>query len=261
MSSRTSFGSSTLVRLLGELAPAGVEPAGQDVAQQLSGWLGVLDTIALDAAHRSIGPIAPASPPHAHGTEVDALQAELLRVRGALVDAIEADARPTAGSGRDSRPAPARPAATPAATAAAAADPGFAPWQRRYLDRQRRMEARIGTLRGQVRQALARASPRMRQLATLDAILDQMFGEREKQLFATVPGFLERRFTELRPSVADEPGSPETPPVPPPAAGADDWRDRFESQFQAVLLAELDSRLQPVIGLIEAFAQEDKGFQ
>ena len=77
------------------------------------------------------------------------------------------------------------------------------------------------------------------QLAAFDAVLERMLAAREPGLMATVPLALERRFEALRTAaVADE--SP------------DGWRHSLAQALHAALRAELEQRLQPVIGMIEA---------
>lgn len=116
-------------------------------------------------------------------------------------------------------------------------DSHFGPIHQRYLDQQRRMETGIGAFRAHVRQALAAASPRLARLAALDATLDQLIGGREQRLLSGVPAFLKTRFEQLR----------QTQP--------DTWPEVFEQELRQALLAELDLRLQPVTGMIEALGQ------
>jgi hypothetical protein len=118
-----------------------------------------------------------------------------------------------------------------------AEDSMFAPHHQRCLDLQRRMETAIEPFRAHVRQVLAAASPRLAQLATLDASFEQMLGGREQRLLSGVPAFLKARFEQLR----------QTHP--------DTWPAPFELELQQALKSELELRLQPVTGLIEALAQ------
>ncbi len=222
------FNRSSLVRQLAGFMPAGApEPAEaprQDLAERLGQWLNVADAITLHAAHPSIAAVgaqATARPVRASArrdTAARALQAELQRVRATLVKSITA---------RDAGHTP---------------DPNdldteYALYHQRYQDQQRRMEMSVDALREHARQTLAQASPRLAQLAALDAVLDQMLGGREQRLLAGVPAFLKARFRQLR----HAPDAPED-------------RDlaTFAAEFEQTLLAELDLRLQPVLGLIEA---------
>jgi hypothetical protein len=116
----------------------------------------------------------------------------------------------------------------------------FALHRQRYLDQQRKMELMIGPLRAHVQQALSVASPELRQLAELDAMWEQMLEVREQKLLAGVPAMLKQRFEQLRKTHQDD-------------AAPNQWLEAFGHELQEVLLAELDTRLQPVLGLIEAF--------
>jgi hypothetical protein len=127
--------------------------------------------------------------------------------------------------------------------AAPDAEADFSSHRRSYAAKQQAMEASIGPLRARARAALARTSPSMARLAAVDAVMEEVVGTHERSLLATVPGLLEKRFKRLRqdePDPADGKGQPAR------------WLELFGKDMQAVLLAELDIRLQPVEGLLEA---------
>lgn len=234
--------SARLVSLLADSAPpAGSEAPAADFAEGLAAWLGALDAVRLREALQAIGPPAPANPGAAPAGGTAALVQALQRVRKTLADGIIADG-------------PGLPAA---ALAASDNSPDYGPYRRRHLEHQRRMESRIGALRGQVREALTAATPRLAQLAALDAAMAQAFAEREQRLLATLPALLERRFEHLRD--AHRGALQGEVPADDPAAGRrpGGWPDAFERAWQQVLLAELELRLQPVAGMIEAFSRED----
>lgn len=214
-----NISSSKLVRLLSDLTRVEVESSRQDVAERLGWWLDAVGTVRLDAALQSIQTFAPQRSGQALSASVAAVDAEFQHVRSSLAAAIMASLplAPTESDGETAE---------------------YAPYYQRYLDQQRQMESKMGPLRSQVRQVLSRASTQLRQLAALDALMEQMLGGREQKLMASVPVFLERRFEHLR--KANQPG----------------WLDTFRKEWQVVLLAELDVRLQPVVGLIEAFSNE-----
>jgi hypothetical protein len=103
-----------------------------------------------------------------------------------------------------------------------------------------------------VRATLAGASPALAKLAAMDAVMEQVVGERERALLATVPRWLEQHFDRLRRDHGETPAdtpAPDAPPAPGKPAG---WQDMFCQDVRGVLLAELDLRLQPVEGLLEA---------
>jgi hypothetical protein len=120
-------------------------------------------------------------------------------------------------------------------------DTEFALFHQRHQDQQRRMEMSVDALREHVRQTLAKGEPRLAQLAALDAVMDQMLGGREQRLLAGLPTHLKARFKALRQVAA----ASDTP---------DDlrWLQGFEAELEQTLLAELEHRLQPVVGMIEA---------
>jgi hypothetical protein len=120
------------------------------------------------------------------------------------------------------------------------ADDSFAPHRRHCLALQHHMGLKIATLRAQVRQVLAHGAAPLRQLAALDAAWEHMLAAREQKLLATVPTLLEKRFEHLR-------GTGELA--------------RYAPEQQTVLLAELNVRLLPVVGLVEAFAQPNNRHQ
>lgn len=110
-------------------------------------------------------------------------------------------------------------------------DSRYAPWQQRHAELQRQMELLIAPLREHVRQVLSRSSPRLHRLAALDATLEGMLAPREQGLLPAVGALLERRHAQLR--------------------DAGRLQD-FDNEWRQAVLAELDLRLQPLAGLVEA---------
>jgi hypothetical protein len=215
----STFVGSRLVRLLGEPAPSAAAASTMDFAERLSLWLGAFDAMGLHAVQQLIRTMrdpAPGTPPKAQ-----ALADDLQRVRAALANAIAQDP----------------PAGEPA---------GWGPYHARHLQLQRRMEQLIGPLREHVRQEVSRQSPRLRQLAALDAVFEHALAPREQALLSTVATRMKRRFdgvraTALAGTQANEAGT---------------WERDFANEWRQVLLAEVDLRLEPVAGLIEALATE-----
>lgn len=277
-SPRTRLNASALVRVLTELAGTGGNGSKQPFAERLGQWLSLADALSLYSALNASTAGAPAVPAASPSPECKHLRRTFEHLRGALTNAIRADAALEAGSAQG---APA--SRTSGTSAEGAAD--FAPWQRRYAAHQRDMGAKIAPFRTTVRAALAARSPALRRLAALDAVLDQALAARERELLATVPTLLQRRFEQLREAhratqaVADTAAAPRMPaephvptvsatpatsptagercrPLPPGASLA-----AFGAQMQAVLLAELELRLQPVAGLIAALENEETSKQ
>lgn len=270
--SRTRFNSAELVRILAELTVADVADAKQTFAERLGEWLDFKDALALYSALNSA---AGRSPPKA--TPAAALRAQLAQVRGDLAAAVAAAGAVQPGGTNLALPTP-----LPNAAPESAAD--FAPFHRYYLAHQRAMAGAIGPLRASARAVLSGQSAALKQLAALDAVLDQALAAREASLLATVPVLLGRRFAQLceahqrereaasdtaRQAVAGGPaatgegaagaGAPPDDPARWMQSGG--WLARFCAEMQRVLLAELDLRLMPVVGLVAALDKESTELQ
>ncbi|ATE61214.1 DUF3348 domain-containing protein [Thauera sinica] len=241
---RTHFNSAGLVRLLSGLAVADVAEARQSFAERLGDWLDFTHALslysALDAAAGESG--APAAAPS------PARQA-FARVRGTLAESITIDGVQNPGKARIALPAP-----LPHDTVESASD--FGPYHRYYLAHQRDMNANVGPLRATVRAALSRQSPVLARLAALDAAMDQALADRERTLLATVPALLAGRFERLFQAHRAARADAETADDPARWMEPGGWLARFCGEMRAVLLAELELRLQPVAGLIEALDNE-----
>lgn len=243
---RTTFNSSRLIRFLADLAIADVADSKQSFAERLALWLDVNDAISLStalnasAANGSDARLAPSVASAAVGEE-------LARVRMALARSIGSDGVLNAGTTRARLPAP-------GASIESAAD--FSPYRRYYVAHQRDMESSIGPLRASARAALASLSPPLRRLAAVDAVLDEALRVRERSALSTVPSLLEKRFAQLRQAHLEARADVQAPDDPDLWMQPGGWLAVFCQDMQGVLLAELEVRLQPVTGLIEAISNE-----
>ena len=216
----TPFHSPPLVRLLAGLdataTPAPARPQA-GVGERLGQWLDWTDAIALSQALNQ----PPGPTPHSRPTPAARARAAaaLARVRDDLTRAILQDAV-------------VQPASSDAAELADLAD-----HRRTAQACQRSMAAAIGPLRAQLRGLLAATSPALAHLAALDATLEAALGERERHGLAGVVTRLEQQFRQAQ------------------QAAAPHWRDSVHQTMQQVLLAELDLRLQPAQGLLDALGE------
>jgi hypothetical protein len=251
----STFSSSSLVRLLGDWAPLGAPVSGMDFAERLSLWLNAFDAIGLQAAHQSIRAITTTAPAastrQARPPGAGDLAEDLRRVRAALGSAIAREPIPPAVDRLALAGHSNRPAGSPAPS------DGYAPYQQRHLELQRQMEQMIAPLRDHVRQALCRISPRLRQLAALDAVVEHVIAPREQALLPTAAALLQRRFEQLRQAHRQELEAAGQQDEPAGGRG-DEWLDAFARDWRRALLAEVDLRLEPVAGLIDALDNELK---
>lgn len=214
---RARFNSSGLVRLLNDMAPAEVADTGQTLGEQLGLWLGWTDAIALAGV---LGAAAEASGQARVPTQ-QALAQDLARTSGQLAQAFAQDPQ-------------LQPPAAPDDTV-----PDFAPYRRSHQAHQAAMDQAVPALRDRARAALAARPGAGAQLAALDEVMAQALAERERQTLASVPRWLESRYRQLH-AHADSPAQAER---------------RFRQDLQDLLRAELELRLQPVQGLLDALAE------
>ena len=203
---RSTFGSSSLVRQLAAWAPADAEAPGMDVAERLSLWFGAFDAITLQGLHQQLRAItSPASDRTRTRTPAE-LAEEYRQVRGVLAKMVARPVEMTSDA------------------------PRYADYERRHQQLQRQMEQMIAALRDHARQACAKRSASLRQLAVLDAAFEQLLARREQTLLPRSAALLKPRF--------------------------DGGSDTFVETWRQALLAELDLRLEPVAGLLAALDKE-----
>ncbi|RJF96763.1 DUF3348 domain-containing protein [Noviherbaspirillum cavernae] len=246
---RTHFHSSKLIRCLAELDMADAVDPGNAFAEQLGLWIHFADAITLSAVHSDSIASAPNMQPEAPFDARVPIGIEFDRIQALLVNSITKSCSPTPGKTHIKLPIPELELPLNLSTA-------YPPYRRFYEAHQRDMELSIQPLRVNVREALAKASPRLNKLADLDATLEKILRERESKLLSKVPVLLKRRFEQL--FKAHQQQLVDTRQADNPAgwtqAGA--WLARFCNDMQMLLLAEVELRLQPTMGLIEAFKQD-----
>jgi hypothetical protein len=245
---------SALVGLLAQLALSDRPSAPPSLVEGLGRWLGWREAIAVSAvlqaaperAGHSPGPTAPplAAPPAvpagravpAADAAAQRLQAEVQRAREALARRIEEALREAPEDDLD-----------------------FLPHRRSYFRAQQAMEQTLTPLREQARALLTRCGPTLAQLAALDAALAGALTPREQTLLAQLPVLLEKHHARLRnaatasSAISSPPHTPDPPAVRPrgrPAPPA--WLTTFRHDMRRMLLAELELRLQPTLGLLDA---------
>jgi len=245
---RTRFNASSLVRVLTELGETDVLASKQSFAERLGQWLGIGDALPLFSALEMRAEGRAQAGFARSSTDIGAMRDRFARVRATLVQSIAA-AGPDGGKARIELPVPA-----PNAAVEGAAD--FAPFHRYYLAHQRDMAASIDPLRAAARAALARRSPEHARLADLDAVMEKALSARERDLLATVPALLARRFAHLHDAHRARLAKAQTADDPGRWMQAGEWLAVFCADLRTVLLAELELRLQPVAGLLAALDNE-----
>lgn len=234
-----------LTRLVAELGGATAGKAPADFAERLGRLFDLSDTIVLDDATRRTpqGPFESA--------------AENRRERGTpLITELARSRDELAGGILESFESPSVTDPLPAPTAARkpGIPPSFEPYQRFYQTRQRQLAVGAQRLRARARKALAERGPELAQLAELDAVFDNTLANYSRQAFGALPKVLEKRFRTLWRAHHKKAGDPD-PPEKWIEEGA--WLDRFQREMRLLLLAELEARLEPAQGLLDALHNED----
>lgn len=248
---RNRLHTSALLHFLTEKGMAGVAADPGDVGQRLGDWLDFRQAIALQGFFGSLDnpSTAPAFAPPAR-VRVDAavLHARFAQVRAALEQSILRGSAPAPGMPRIEMP-------STALTHPIDARSAFDPFRRYFSAHQRQMETVIRSLRAQLRGMLDKGSARHQRLAALDALFENILLEREaRQLGLIVTGF-EKRFARALKAHLKQ--LHEAAACDEPAPPSQDWLAPLCDDMHTALLAELDLRLQPVQGLIEALTPEE----
>lgn len=211
-------------RLMQLLSAAGAHAGVENLpcfGERLSRLFGLGDTMSLDSAQafRSRQPGVPQA-----GT-LELLVRELANTRRALAKRARA-------YGSDIE---------------AGDDTSSEPYINALLASQRKIAATTRQLRDKVRKAMRDQGQTLARLAEIDAVFDHTMAAYTGQCFAQIPRVLEQRFQSLHTSFEQEPAS---------GANPDSWLYRYCEEAQNLLLAELDVRLEPVLGLLEACHNE-----
>lgn len=261
---RARLPSSSLVRFLSENDMLGAAQGPEDVGQQLGEWLHFRQAIALQAvlqADPAGAATGPGSGPHGADLSAEALTRHVELVRAQLVESITRGAPP--GSGWPL-------VQMPQDTLDDRVEPkiAFAPYRRFLSAHQRQMEATVRSLRSRVRAQLHRRGGRLQQLAALDAALENILSEREALLLDKVSKLIEKRFVQALKAHLKQPAAIRAATSPHGHADADaptnpaggmsrtPWLPPLGPLLRQALLAELDTRLQPTLGLLEALSSD-----
>jgi hypothetical protein len=227
---RTPVSSPVFIRLLARLTDVDIPQSQHALSDRLSQWIDWTRAVALSRALDGRASAVVTEGPSFDST----VENECIRARASLVNTIAGDLElpSTKQDGTD-----------------AAID--YTSFHQRYLAMQRAMQAATGRLRGRLRDMLAQKSADMARLAEVDAVMELTLSPREHTLLAAVPNLLGEHFARLQQAeqtpLADTPLAADTPKTAP-----GEWLRVFRKDMQAVLLAELDVRFQPIEGLLAA---------
>ncbi|GAB3276275.1 DUF3348 family protein [Parahaliea aestuarii] len=217
----SSFSQTRLISLLSSLGGPRGDADSRQFGQRLGGLIDLSHSVILADTLASLErqPFEPVDEDPARARE------DFLRVRAAMMGAVIRSLVPDGGASRIRWPE-------------AVLDAGGGDALRRfYSAHQREMDARVRGLQERCRDALRGCSAALMQLATLDqALMDALAGH-SRRLFGNIPDVLEKMQVAAREMLLQ---------------GGADAEGQLKTDVQALLLAEIDARLLPALGLIEA---------
>ncbi len=236
---QVSSSSSRLVRALAALDVSDARVSHHQFSARLGRLFDLSDSLDLARLHARLGRL----PFERSGVTAEALRQDFLSSREAILGAVLRGFDPGRAPARLSFPLEqdAPPADIDAAVAAC---------ERFYAAQQRDLDFRVRNLQSWVREALAGLSPQLAQLAALDEGLGDTLELQMRRLYPTVAGLLGKRIRYLLLGQRNE-----------STDGTSAWSDtlrQIRSESRELLLAEAESRLLPVLGLMEALDHSDE---
>lgn len=224
----------------------------QDIGQELGAWLDFRAAIALhgllspsSATASATLPLRRAAPPTRN------IGSHVAQVRAALERAIAHNPQPDTRLGLariDLPPDDLQPPLDPKTA--------YAAHRRWYGAHQRQIHAVLRKLRAQLRQQLELQSAALQPLAALDSAFESILDARETGLLAKLPALFEKRFVKALKQHMKLQQDAAAQDAPAPRANT--WLAPLHADMRTALLAELDLRLQPVLGLLEALPPEQE---
>jgi hypothetical protein len=233
---QASASASRLVRFLCEWVEGDVASSAPGFAERLGQLFDLPDSIKISSAHGKI------SSEHFEpsGLTREMVTEEFFRARTSLIRSVLRSFAPGSGHIRNRFP-------TVDITASEDDSTDPEPYLAFYTALQRDIDFRSRTLQAAVRESVAGFSPSLAQLCALDSALAEPLTANNRRLFAAVPKLLQKRFelllAEYREAAPLSENAPEL------------WVKTINvlrNDMQGLLLAEIETRLLPALGLIEA---------
>ena len=240
---------SKLVRLLSEYQLSKVDVNHEKFAERLGLLVDLSDSVALSESLRAIPSMSYNINRKDSDSHESTLVKKLLEQRSDILKSILKSFDPSAVFVQFRLPTPKHD--TPIHEAL-----NFDQYQRFYLLHQSEMDFKIEKIRANVRHKIASRSLKLAQLAVLDKTISRSMSLHTRKHFSTIPKILKSRFTQLYAdyqSVNDRSDFVDNPSKWLEKSG---WLSQFYAEMQQLLLAEFEVRLQPVIGLVEAYNED-----
>lgn len=225
------FRGSQMIRFLDELHIADEPVSAERFSGRLAELIDLSHSVKISIAHTAMSRMEF----EAFDNSFDTAREEVMRVHGETVDIIVKAFTDHTGSTRLKAPKPERLNNESQKAA-------VKPFLSFYVYYQRMLDSKLNNLREYIRNSASGLSIKLAQLAKLDEVLADTLAAHERKSFAQVPVLLERRFSEQLQRMQ--------------AGQLVELHASFCRDLQALLLAELEVRMLPVLGLIESIEAE-----
>lgn len=229
-----------LVRFLSGLNLGRADSTPAPFTERLAQLIDLPDSILILDTHGKLSNMEFASAPIA-GT---AIKQQFLQTQAAIVESIVKSFSPDRALSRIKRPASLETAPTNAAQTRDA-------YVKFYAAHQRQIELKVQKLQAQVRDAALGLSPRLSQLAKLDTVLGDTLSAYSRNALGVLPKLVARRFDDMLSEYNAAQGQPQNP-----AAHWASMLNMYLGELQEMLLAETETRLLPILGLIETINED-----
>lgn len=246
--------SSRLLRNLGELGVLKSQPAEKQFGSRLGRLIDLSDSIALADTLKQVSKPVAVDEQVTGIKQGERLKTDFLERRSSMVSFI---VRSFSDLDTVDAEVAQAPFGLPRLSDEILGDEGFKPYQRFYALHQSEMELQVGRFLALVREQIGESNSKLTRIVTLDSALFETLQSYCRKQLAQVSVLLEKRFQTLKESQIVT-GKDDVQP-----SRAEDWLlptgwlSVFYREMQNLLLAELDLRLQPLLGLIEACEYEE----
>jgi hypothetical protein len=238
-----------LVKLLSEYNMTNIEVTYSNFAERLGLLVDLSDSVTLSESLRAIPTMRHEARDSQNNAQCDSLVQEFLGQRSAILKSILKSFDPSAVFIQFKLPIPNLDTSIEDAL-------NFEQYQRFYLLHQSELDFKIDKLRCFVRKVISEYSLNLTQLAELDKTFSKSMAAHTRKRFTVVPKLLKFRFEQLYADYCKDIKQNALKDKPIVWVNDNGWLSKFYAEMQQVLLAELDVRLQPIIGLVEAYSEE-----
>ena len=236
---QVSLGSSRLVRFLTDLSVSNTQVSHRQFTERLGQLIDFSDSITLSEAHARALDVENGEA----GEFREGITGEFLRARSTIVQAAMRSFFPGSGPSRLKWPGSEAVPTGP--------DSAVAPYLKFYQQQQGDIDSKIRGLHLRTRAAIAPLSSNLARICALDEALSDALTSHSRRCLAAISMLLGRRleylFDQYQRGLDDRKDSQQA------------WLETLEQyrrETQGLLLAEIETRLLPALGLIEALNEE-----